>query len=147
MSWPWKIGLWTFISTLYIFSRGAPNAPPQAIHRFRPPSLFRVKSCILYPVSCILYPVCCILYSVSCSMLYSVGKAYILSACTLSLHSVTCYFLYLWSCILYPVSCMLFPVSYILIPLYFKWCPVECKWQIFIAQRLPSSFWKSGKSF
>ena len=46
-SWPWKIGLWTCISTLYLFSLGggAPNAPPQAIHRFKPPtlSLYRVK--------------------------------------------------------------------------------------------------------
>ena len=50
MSWPWKIELWTIISTLYLFSQtfsrgtGTWDAPPPAINRFRPPSLYRVKS-------------------------------------------------------------------------------------------------------
>ena len=49
MSWPWKIGLWTCIWTLYLFSKaffkgGGVGRPfPQSIHRFRPPILYRVK--------------------------------------------------------------------------------------------------------
>ena len=45
LSWPWKIGLWICISTLYLFSMpfsgGGSHASPG--YRFRPPSLYRVK--------------------------------------------------------------------------------------------------------
>ena len=46
MSWPWKIGLWTWISTLYLFSKAffSGGGPPQSIHRFRPPRLYRVNN-------------------------------------------------------------------------------------------------------
>ena len=48
MSWPWILGyehaFQPYTYSLRPFSRGGmPNAPPQAIHSFKPPSLFRVN--------------------------------------------------------------------------------------------------------
>ena len=52
MNWPWQIGLCTCFSTRYTYSlrafyRGGATNAPQAIHRFRPPSLYRVKNGML----------------------------------------------------------------------------------------------------
>ena len=43
VSWPWKFQPYTY--SLRPFSRrgGGRQTPPQAMHRFRPPSLYRVK--------------------------------------------------------------------------------------------------------
>ena len=41
LSWPWKIGLRSSISTLYLFSKAFFYG--EAIHRFRAPNLYRVK--------------------------------------------------------------------------------------------------------